>query len=48
VCSQEREKILSSTVFSDFVNITEFGQQYDELIYYPQSQFRWTDLMSDN
>jgi hypothetical protein len=36
-------------IFSDFVvNITEFGQQYDNLIYYPQSQFRWTDLISDN
>ncbi|MCS7318092.1 MAG: hypothetical protein NZZ41_07315 [Candidatus Dojkabacteria bacterium] len=35
-------------IFSDFVvNISEFGQQYDELIYYPQSQFRWTDLISD-
>jgi hypothetical protein len=29
-------------------NITEFAQHYDQLIYYPQSQFRWTDLMSDN
>jgi hypothetical protein len=36
-------------IFSDFVvNITEFGQQYNDLIYYPQSHFRWTDLISDN
>jgi hypothetical protein len=36
-------------IFSDFtVNITSFGQQYDELIYYPQSEFRWTDMLSDN
>jgi hypothetical protein len=47
--SQNLSYISTLGVFSDFVvNITEFGQQYNELIYYPQSQFRWTDLVSDN
>jgi hypothetical protein len=47
--SQNLAYISTLGIFSDFViNISEFGQQYDELIYYPQSQFRWTDLMSDN
>jgi hypothetical protein len=47
--SQNLAYISTLGIFSDFiVNITEFGQQYDELIFYPQSQFRWTDLMSDN
>jgi hypothetical protein len=47
--NQNLSYISTLGIFSDFVvNITEFGQQYDNLIYYPQSQFRWTDLMSDN
>jgi hypothetical protein len=47
--NQSLSYISTLGIFSDFVvNITEFGQQYDDLIYYPQSQFRWTDLMSDN
>jgi hypothetical protein len=46
--SQSLAYISTLGIFSDFVvSITEFGQQYDELIYYPRSQFRWTDLMSD-
>jgi hypothetical protein len=47
--NQSLSYISTLGIFSDFVvNITEFGQQYDDLIYYQQSQFRWTDLMSDN
>jgi hypothetical protein len=47
--NQNLSYISTLGIFSDFiVNITQFGQQYDDLIYYPQSQFRWTDLMSDN
>jgi hypothetical protein len=35
-------------ILSDFaVHINQFGQQYEELIFFPQSQFRWTDLISD-
>jgi hypothetical protein len=41
--------ISTLSVLSDFsVNITQFGQQYESLVYYPQSQFRWTDMVSDN
>jgi hypothetical protein len=41
--------ISTLSVLSDFsVNITQFGQQYESLVYYPQSQFRWTDMISDN
>jgi hypothetical protein len=41
--------ISTLAVLSDFsVNITQFGQQYENLVYYPQSQFRWTDMISDN
>jgi hypothetical protein len=47
--SQGLTYISTLGIFIDFVvNVTDFSQQYDELIYYPQSQFRWTDLMSDN
>ncbi|MCL6579598.1 MAG: hypothetical protein K6T73_09480 [Candidatus Bathyarchaeota archaeon] len=36
-------------ILSDFsIHIKQFGEQYEELIYYPQSQFRWIDLISDN
>jgi hypothetical protein len=41
--------ISTLAVLSDFsVSITQFGQQFENLIYYPQSQFRWTDMISDS
>jgi hypothetical protein len=36
-------------ILSDYsVMIDKFGQQYEDLIFYPQSEFRWIDLLSDN
>jgi hypothetical protein len=36
-------------ILSDFsIHIERFGQQYEELIYFPQSEFRWIDLISDS
>jgi len=28
--------------------IDKFWQQYEDLFFYPQSEFRWIDLLSDN
>jgi hypothetical protein len=40
--------ISTFSILNDFsIHIERFGQQYETLIYYPQSQFRWIDLISD-
>jgi hypothetical protein len=48
VMSPNISYISTFSILSDFsINIERFGQQYETLIYYPQSQFRWIDLISD-